>query len=88
MPTTVDRRALRAAGRVAREVGYQGEIDFTPRGGARRWPTRSRIGRIDILADRDLESYAPGCASAASTPEEETWGQLADHLLSKHVEPS
>jgi lysyl-tRNA synthetase class 2 len=75
---------------VADQVGYEGEIDFSPPwrreslGGA----IQDRTG-IDILADRDLESLRARMRERGlEVPEEETWGQLVDHLLSKHVEPT
>jgi lysyl-tRNA synthetase, class II len=74
---------------VAEQVGYQGEIDFTPPwrretlGGA----IESRTG-VDILPDRDLGSLRARISERRlEVPEEETWGQLVDHLLSKYVEP-
>jgi lysyl-tRNA synthetase, class II len=75
---------------VAEQAGYEGEIDFTPPwrretlGGA----IQDRTG-IDVLADRDLESLRARMRERGlEVPEEETWGQLVDHLLSKHVEPT
>jgi lysyl-tRNA synthetase, class II len=75
---------------VADQVGYEGEIDFSPPwrretlGGA----IQDRTG-IDILADRDLESLRARMRERGlEVPEEETWGQLVDHLLSRHVEPT
>ena len=73
-----ERRRLRGRARLLRR-----------RGGARRWRTRSA---------RAAASTSSPTASSASlqaamrergleVPEEETWGQLVDHLLSKYVEP-
>src|SRR3954466_733149 len=74
---------------VAEEVGYEGEIDFTP-----PWRRETLAGAIesrtaiDILADRDLESLRARMRERGlEVPKEETWGQLVDHLVSKHVEP-
>ena len=86
------RRALRAAEspRVAADVGYAGEIDFTP-----PWHREtlhdaigSRTG-VDVLAHRDLESLRAAIREAGhAVPDEETWAQMVDQLLSKHVEPT
>ena len=78
-PRRAGRRATRASSTSPR------------RGGARRWPARSRDrSGVDILAQpRPRVAARRRCASAASTvPEgEETWALLVDHLLTKHVEP-
>src|SRR3954466_10462575 len=74
---------------VAEQVGYEGEIDFPPpwRRETLAGAIESRTG-IDILADRDLESLRARMRERGlEVPEEETWGQLVDHLVSKHVEP-
>jgi lysyl-tRNA synthetase class 2 len=75
---------------VARAVGYSGEIDFasTP---WRRVTLTAAIEEktgIDILAHRDT----PALVEAAREKDieldpTETWPQLVDELLSKHVEP-
>jgi lysyl-tRNA synthetase class 2 len=75
---------------VAEAAGYTGEIDFTPPW--RRETLAGAIGaraRVDILADRELESLRAALREQGhEVPEnEETWGQLVDHLLSKFVEP-
>jgi lysyl-tRNA synthetase class 2 len=47
----------------------------------------SRTG-VDIYADRTLEGLqAQMRERGLDVPDEETWAQLVDHLLSKHVEP-
>ena len=75
---------------VAEQVGYEGEIDCEPAvaagdaGGMRssRGPASTSRATATCeslrarMRDRGLE-----------VPEEETWGQLVDHLLSKYVEP-
>src|SRR5919197_2628268 len=76
---------------VAEQVGYEGEIDFSP-----PWRRETLAGAIqdrtgiDILADRDLESLRARTRERGfEVPEEEeTWGQVVDHLVSKHVEPT
>jgi lysyl-tRNA synthetase class 2 len=75
---------------VAGEVGYEGEIDFTPpwRRETLAGAIESRTG-VDILADRDIESLRARMRDRGlEVPEEETWGQVVDHLVSKHVEPT
>jgi lysyl-tRNA synthetase, class II len=48
---------------------------------------QSRTG-VDIYADRTLEGLqAQMRERGLDVPEEDTWAQLVDHLLSKHVEP-
>jgi lysyl-tRNA synthetase class 2 len=44
---------------------------------------------IDVLAHRDLEGLRAAMRQRGlEVPEEETWAQLVDHLLSRHVEPT
>jgi lysyl-tRNA synthetase, class II len=74
---------------VAEQAGYEGEIDFTPpwRRETLGDAIQSRTG-VDVLVDRDLESLRARMRERGlEVPEEETWGQLVDHLLSKYVEP-
>ena len=74
---------------VAEQAGYEGEIDWSPpwRRETLGDAIESRTG-IDVLADRDLESLRARMRDRGlEVPEEETWGQLVDHLLSKYVEP-
>jgi lysyl-tRNA synthetase class 2 len=74
---------------VAEQAGYEGEIDFSPpwRRETLGDAIESRTG-IDVLADRDLESLRARMRERRlEVPDEETWGQLVDHLLSKYVEP-
>ena len=75
---------------VAQEVGYRGPIDFT-----RRWRRETLAGAIrdrtgiDILAVREREALASEMRrQGLAVPEEDTWPQLVDELLSKHVEPT
>jgi lysyl-tRNA synthetase class 2 len=88
--TVVMDRTERLVAHVANEVGYAGEIDFSP-----PWKRETLAGAIgartgvDILAARDLESLrATMREHELDVPEGDTWPQLVDHLLSKHVEPS
>jgi lysyl-tRNA synthetase class 2 len=74
---------------VAREVGYEGEIDFTPPW--RRVTLRDAIEEktgVDILAHRDRDALvAAAREKGIELDPTETWPQLVDELLSKHVEP-
>jgi lysyl-tRNA synthetase, class II len=76
---------------VAREVGYEGDIDFatTP---WRRVTLREAIEEktgIDVLAHRDRdELLAVAREKGIELDPGETWPQLVDDLLSKHVEPN
>ncbi len=83
-------RCEELVGQVARAVGYAGEIDFAPpwRRETLQEAIESRTG-IDVLAHRDREALAAAMRGRGlPVPEgEETWPQLVDHLLSKHVEP-
>jgi lysyl-tRNA synthetase, class II len=75
---------------VATEIGYQGEFDFTP-----PWPRerlteaiRERTG-IDVMALRDRDALAEAMrAHGLAAPEEDTWPELVDELVTKHVEPA
>ena len=75
---------------VAQEIGYEGEYDFTP-----PWPRErlteaieSRTG-IDVMALRDRDALAAAMrARGLQTPSDDTWPQLVDELVSKHVEPA
>jgi lysyl-tRNA synthetase class 2 len=75
---------------VASEVGYDGDIDFatTP---WRRVTLRDAINEktgIDVLAHRDRDELLAAARSQdIELDPTETWPQLVDDLLSKHVEP-
>ena len=74
---------------VAGEVGYEGEVDFTPPW--RRVTLREAIKertQLDIgeLRARDTLVRAAGERGIELDPAE-TWPRLVDGLLSKHVEP-
>jgi lysyl-tRNA synthetase class 2 len=85
-----DRMERLVAG-VAETVGAGGEIDWS-----RPWARETLAGAIaartdgiDILAARDLESLRAAMRERGmEVPAEETWAQLVDHLVSKHVEPT
>ncbi len=75
---------------VAREIGYAGPIDFD-----KPWHRETLAGSIesrtgiDIERHRDRESLAAAMAAAdLPVPETDTWPQLVDELVSKHVEPT
>src|ERR1035441_9284794 len=80
--------AVRAA---AQAVGYAGELDFSS-----PWQRVSFAGSIeeatgiDVMANRDAESLRAAIVAAGLAMQTEglAWPQLADDLLSKHVEPS
>jgi lysyl-tRNA synthetase class 2 len=75
---------------VAEEIGYQGPHDLMP-----PWRRETLAGAIlertgvDILAARDREALAEVMRSRGlAVPEGDTWPQLVDELVSKHVEPT
>jgi lysyl-tRNA synthetase class 2 len=75
---------------VAEQVGYDGPIDFSP-----PWHRETLAGAIlertgvDLPAARDRDSLAQAMrARGLAVPEEDSWAQLVDELLSKHVEPT
>jgi lysyl-tRNA synthetase class 2 len=74
---------------VAADVGYSGEIDFTAPW--RRETLQDAIGTrtgVDVLAHRELETVRAAIReSGHPVPDEETWAQTVDQLLSKEVEP-
>lgn len=74
---------------VARAIGYEGGIDFESpwRREALVESISSRCG-IDVLEHRDRDSLAAAIrAKGMEAPETDTWAQLVDELLTKHVEP-
>jgi lysyl-tRNA synthetase class 2 len=85
----VARRCEALIAYVADVAGYEGPVDFAPPW--RRETLADAIGaraKVDILADRDLASLQAAMRERGlEVPEEETWGQLVDHLLSHYVEP-
>ena len=83
-------RCERLVAYVATAIDYSGEVDF-----AAPWrretvvsAIESRTG-IDVLALHDRAELAQAMRSRGfNAPEEETWPQLVDELVSKHVEPT
>jgi lysyl-tRNA synthetase, class II len=73
----------------ASEAGYDGPIDLAPpwRRETLRDAILTRTG-VDILRFRDRDSLASEMeARDIPAPQADTWPQLVDELLSKHVEP-
>jgi lysyl-tRNA synthetase class 2 len=75
---------------VATEIGYSGPIDFQ-----RPWHRETLAGSIiartgiDIRLDHDRASLAASMKAAGlEVPGTDTWPQLVDELVSKHVEPT
>ncbi len=75
---------------VVSEAGYEGAIDFSP-----PWRRETLAGSIlertgvDILRFRERDALAAEmCARGIEVPASDTWPQLVDELLSKHVEPT
>jgi lysyl-tRNA synthetase class 2 len=87
--TVVAERCEQLIAGVAADVGYAGEIDFAPPW--HRETLQDAIGSragVDVLAHRELESLRAAIREAGhEVPEEETWAQMVDQLLSKFVEP-
>jgi lysyl-tRNA synthetase class 2 len=86
---TVADRCERLVAYVAEQVGYEGPIDFSP-----PWRRKSLSEAIleetgiDIRGLGERDSLAEEMRSRGLTvPEGDTWPQLVDELLSKHVEP-
>jgi len=87
---TVAARCERLVAYVAQEIGYQGPIDLTP-----PWRRETLTGAIlartgiDISELRERDALAGAMrARGLNAPEDDTWPQLIDELLSKHVEPT
>jgi lysyl-tRNA synthetase, class II len=83
-------RAERLVSYVASEIGYEGPFDFTPpwRRETLVEAIRVRTG-IDILEHHDRDGLAEAMAARGlPAPPGDTWPQLVDELLSKHVEPT
>ena len=81
-------RCERLVDHVARAVGA-GD-DFAP-----PWRRETLAGAIaqrtgvDILARRDVDALRAAMRERElEVPDDETWAQLVDHLLSRHVEPT
>ena len=83
-------RCERLVAYVASEAGYHGEIDLTPPWRRERLvdAIRDRTG-IDIMENRTRDQLAGAMAARGlAVPPDDTWPQLVDELLSKHVEPT
>ena len=83
-------RFERLIAHVSLEVGYSGELDFTPPWRREKLvdAIRDRTG-IEILVHRDRDALAAEMESRRiAVPERDTWPQLVDELVSKHVEPT
>ncbi|MGI9184949.1 MAG: lysine--tRNA ligase [Solirubrobacteraceae bacterium] len=83
-------RCERLVHAVAQAVGYSGPFDLTPpwRRETLAGAIRDRTG-VDILAGRDRDQLAAAMAAQGlSVPTEDSWPQLVDELVSKHVEPT
>ena len=75
---------------VADAIGYDGPLDFH-----KPWHRETLAGAIeartgiDIRAQGDRDSLAAAMAAKGlKVPETDTWPQLVDELVSKHVEPT
>jgi lysyl-tRNA synthetase class 2 len=74
----------------AQAIGYAGEADLSPPWRRESLPEaiRTRTG-VDILAARDRDALAAAMeAKGLHAPEGDTWAQLVDELVTKHVEPT
>jgi lysyl-tRNA synthetase, class II len=83
-------RCERLVSYAATEAGYSGEIDLSPPWRREKLvdAIRDRTG-IDILELPDQDVLAAAMAARGLVvPEGDTWPQLVDELLSKHVEPT
>jgi lysyl-tRNA synthetase class 2 len=86
----VARRCEALIAHAAQAAGYEGELDFSA-----PWARETLAGaigaraKVDILANRELASLQAAMREQGhEVPEnEETWGQLVDHLLTRFVEP-
>jgi lysyl-tRNA synthetase class 2 len=83
-------RCERLVSYVASEAGYSGEIDLSPPW-RRETLTQAIVDRtgIDIGEHPERDSLAAAMsARGLAVPADDTWPQLVDQLLSKHVEPT
>ena len=83
-------RCERLVAYVASEAGYSGEIDLSPPWRRERLPKAilDRTG-IDIMGLTTREQLAESMtARGLPVKSDDTWPQLVDELLSKHVEPT
>lgn len=83
-------RCERLVAFAASEAGHSGAVDFTPpwRRETLRDAILARTG-VDIASFRDRDALSGEMqARGFAAPEGDTWPQLVDELLSKHVEPT
>jgi lysyl-tRNA synthetase class 2 len=74
---------------VAKEVGYEGDVDFSPpwRRVTLRDAVKEKTG-IDVIENRDKETLiAAARQKGIELDPSDSWPQLVDELLSKYVEP-
>lgn len=75
---------------VAQEIGYEGKLNFSPpwKRETLREAILERSG-IDILELRERDALAASMeAKGLKVPPDDTWPQLVDELVAKHVEPT
>ncbi len=84
-------RTERLVAAAAERMGYDGPLDFAPpwRRETLADAIRERTGGIDILEARDRDALAAAMeAKGLHAPPGDTWAQLVDELVPKHVEPT
>ena len=86
----IARRCEQLVWAVAQAVAYQGEMELEP-----PWRRETLAGAIldrtgvDILAIRDRDALAAAMRERGlKVPEQDTWPELVDELVTKHVEPT
>jgi lysyl-tRNA synthetase class 2 len=86
----IARRVEHLVAFVAEQIGYAGELDLSA-----PWRHETLAGAIldrtdvDILAARDRAALAAAMAARGlHAPPDDTWAQLVDELVTKHVEPT
>jgi lysyl-tRNA synthetase class 2 len=83
-------RCERLVAAVAHAIGYAGEYDFVSpwRRETLAGAIRERTG-IDVMALRDGDALAAAMRERGlRAPEQDSWPQLVDELVTKHVEPT
>jgi lysyl-tRNA synthetase class 2 len=86
----VAKRTEELVHQAAQAANYEGDLKFAPPWRRERLvdAVRERTG-VDILAARDRDALAAAMEEKGLTaPATDTWAQLVDELLSKHVEPT
>jgi lysyl-tRNA synthetase, class II len=88
--TDIAARCERLVSFVAAEIGYDGPIDFSP-----PWRRETLVEAIESRTGINVMRFPERGALAAAmeehglhAPPDDTWPQLVDELLSKHVEPT